>query len=267
MGFVLLGIATLTATGFQAALIGNIAHGVITGLLFFLAGAIKDRAHTGDAGRARRAARDRAPAGRAARLRRDRLARACPAWPASGARRSPWSPPFERGGPLWTTLAVLAAIGGALTAAYFLRLLRRVTHGPPRPSLSTAAPTPAGSSWSPGRRWSCWPSCSGWCRGSWSILGGAVAAARSPRRWAEMIFACCRYLAAGTAVAVLLVDLLVPGRCGAVGAWRSLGAAAHRGRRRRWLPSGEFRTLCAGWPTAPTCSTTGRAWSPSCSPR
>src|SRR5439155_1569673 len=48
MGFVLLGIATLTATGFEAALIGNVAHGIITGLLFFLAGAIKDRAHTGD---------------------------------------------------------------------------------------------------------------------------------------------------------------------------------------------------------------------------
>ncbi|HEV7965433.1 MAG TPA: NADH-quinone oxidoreductase subunit M, partial [Actinoplanes sp.] len=47
MGFVLLGVATLTATGAQAALIGNVAHGVITGLLFFLAGAIKDRAHTG----------------------------------------------------------------------------------------------------------------------------------------------------------------------------------------------------------------------------
>jgi len=36
----------------------------------------------------------------------------------------------ERGGPLWITLAALAAVGGALTAAYFLRLLRRVTHGP-----------------------------------------------------------------------------------------------------------------------------------------
>jgi NADH-quinone oxidoreductase subunit M len=35
----------------------------------------------------------------------------------------------QRGGPLWITLAVVAAIGGALTAAYFLRLLRRVTHG------------------------------------------------------------------------------------------------------------------------------------------
>ena len=59
MGFVLLGVATLTATGIQAALIGNVAHGVITGLLFFLAGAIKDRFAHRRPGRARRAARDR----------------------------------------------------------------------------------------------------------------------------------------------------------------------------------------------------------------
>ncbi len=74
MGFVLLGIATLTATGVQAALIGNIAHGVITGLLFFLAGAIKDRDAHRPPRRAGRAAGDRAPAGRAARFRRHRLA-------------------------------------------------------------------------------------------------------------------------------------------------------------------------------------------------
>ena len=40
--------ATLSAAGIQAALIGNLAHGVITGLLFFLVGAIKERAGTGD---------------------------------------------------------------------------------------------------------------------------------------------------------------------------------------------------------------------------
>ena len=51
MGFVLLGIATLTTTGIQAALIGNIAHGLITGLLFFLVGAVKERAGTGELAR------------------------------------------------------------------------------------------------------------------------------------------------------------------------------------------------------------------------
>lgn len=46
MGFVLLGIATLTPTGVNAALFGSVAHGLITGLLFFVVGALKDRYHT-----------------------------------------------------------------------------------------------------------------------------------------------------------------------------------------------------------------------------
>ena len=48
MGFVLLGIATLTHTGVNGALFANVAHGLITGLLFFLAGALKDRTGTTD---------------------------------------------------------------------------------------------------------------------------------------------------------------------------------------------------------------------------
>ena len=48
MGFVLLGISTLTVTGINGALYANVAHGLITGLLFFLAGAVKDRHHTAD---------------------------------------------------------------------------------------------------------------------------------------------------------------------------------------------------------------------------
>jgi NADH-quinone oxidoreductase subunit M len=48
MGFVMLGIATLTPTGINAALFGNIAHGVITGMLFFIVGSVKERYHTGD---------------------------------------------------------------------------------------------------------------------------------------------------------------------------------------------------------------------------
>lgn len=150
MGFVLLGIATLTATGLQAALIGNVAHGVITGLLFFLAGAIKDRAHTGslaDLG----GLRESAP--RLAGL----LGFAAIASLGLPGLAGFWGEAFavvaaaERGGPLWTTLAVLAAIGGALTAAYFLRLLRRITHGPASPAV-TGLPgitRPEWLAWSP----------------------------------------------------------------------------------------------------------------------
>jgi NADH-quinone oxidoreductase subunit M len=135
MGFVLLGIATLTTTGFQAALIANIAHGVITGLLFFLVGAVKDRAHTGsltDLG----GLRENAPAlsgllGYAA-IASLGLPGLAGFWGEAFAVVAS----FQRGGPLWTVLGVLAAAGAALAAAYFLRMLRLVTHGPASPAVS-----------------------------------------------------------------------------------------------------------------------------------
>ena len=46
MGFVMLGIATLTDFGTNAALFGMVAHGIITGMLFFIAGSVKERYHT-----------------------------------------------------------------------------------------------------------------------------------------------------------------------------------------------------------------------------
>jgi NADH-quinone oxidoreductase subunit M len=151
MGFVLLGIATLTATGIQAALIGNIAHGVITALLFFLAGAVKDRAHTGALGELR-GLRESAP--RLAGL----LGFAAIASLGLPGLAGFWGEAFaviaalDVGGALWTVLGVLAAVGGALTAAYFLRLLRRVTHGRPTPRVAGLTPGLAGAelaAWGP----------------------------------------------------------------------------------------------------------------------
>ena len=46
MGFVMLGIATLTDRGINGAIFGMVAHGLITGMLFFLAGSIHERYHT-----------------------------------------------------------------------------------------------------------------------------------------------------------------------------------------------------------------------------
>ncbi|HEX9969049.1 MAG TPA: NADH-quinone oxidoreductase subunit M, partial [Acidimicrobiales bacterium] len=46
MGFVMLGISTLTHYGINAAIFGMVAHGLITGMLFFLAGSIHERYHT-----------------------------------------------------------------------------------------------------------------------------------------------------------------------------------------------------------------------------
>ncbi|GAA1871075.1 complex I subunit 4 family protein [Asanoa iriomotensis] len=141
MGFVLLGVATLTATGIQAALIGNVAHGIITGLLFFLAGAVKDRFHTGDLA-VLGGLRERSP------WLSGLLAFAAIASLGLPGLAGFWGEAFavvaafERGGAGWVTLGVLAAIGGALTAAYFMRLLGKVTHGAASPAVE-APPLPA----------------------------------------------------------------------------------------------------------------------------
>ncbi|MFO7281236.1 MAG: NADH-quinone oxidoreductase subunit M [Thermoanaerobacterales bacterium] len=46
MGFTMLGISTLTDFGLNAAVMGMVAHGLITGMLFFLTGSVKERWHT-----------------------------------------------------------------------------------------------------------------------------------------------------------------------------------------------------------------------------
>ena len=46
MGFVMLGIATLTTFGINAAIFGMVAHGLITGMLFFVAGSVQHTYHT-----------------------------------------------------------------------------------------------------------------------------------------------------------------------------------------------------------------------------
>jgi NADH-quinone oxidoreductase subunit M len=46
MGFVMLGISTLTSFGINAAIFGMVAHGMIIGMLFFVAGSVQERFHT-----------------------------------------------------------------------------------------------------------------------------------------------------------------------------------------------------------------------------
>src|SRR5947207_20287 len=53
MGFVMLGIATLTSFGIHAAVFGMVAHGLITGMLFFLAGSVQERFGTRELSRLR----------------------------------------------------------------------------------------------------------------------------------------------------------------------------------------------------------------------
>jgi NADH-quinone oxidoreductase subunit M len=133
MGFVLLGIASLTPVGVNAALFGNIAHGLITGLLFFLAGSIKERFGTGSL-----AGIGGGMLGREPRLA-SVLTFACIAslglpglagfWGEMLALVGSYKPDAGLPRETFVTFMVVAALGAVLTAAYFLRLLTKITHG------------------------------------------------------------------------------------------------------------------------------------------
>ncbi|GAA2114704.1 complex I subunit 4 family protein [Actinomadura alba] len=135
MGFVLLGIATLTPVGVNAALFGNIAHGLITGLLFFLAGAIKERYGTGDLDELGGGMLAKAP--RLAAI----LTFACVAslglpglagfWGEMLALLGAYQPGAGLPRETFVTFMVFGGLGAVLTAAYFLRMLAKITHGTP----------------------------------------------------------------------------------------------------------------------------------------
>lgn len=137
MGFVLLGISSMTPTGVNGALFANIAHGLITGLLFFLVGALKDRYGTADldtlAG-----ATGAALYGRAPRLG-GLLAFAAVAslglpglagfWGEMLAMFGAFDPAAGLSRPAYLTFVAIAAFGTLLTAAYLLVVVRRVCMG------------------------------------------------------------------------------------------------------------------------------------------
>jgi NADH-quinone oxidoreductase subunit M len=133
MGFVLLGISTLTPVGINGALYANIAHGLITGLLFFLAGAIKDRHHTADLNLLGGGLYERMP--RLGGL----LAFAAVAslglpglagfWGEMLALLGAFDPAPGLSRPYYLVLMVLAGIGVVLTTTYFVMVVRRVAQG------------------------------------------------------------------------------------------------------------------------------------------
>ncbi len=133
MGFVLLGIASLTPVGINAALFANLAHGVITGLLFFLAGMIKDRYGTADLDALGGGLATKAPAlggllafAAIASLGLPGLAGF---WGEILAMMGAFRPAAALSRPLFLTLMALAGLGTVLAAIYLLGLLRRLNVG------------------------------------------------------------------------------------------------------------------------------------------
>jgi NADH-quinone oxidoreductase subunit M len=156
MGFVLLGIATLTPTGLNAALVGNVAHGLITGLLFFLVGSVKERYGTlsiDELGGLRATTPVLGGLLAFASIASLGLPGLAGFWGELLAMLGSWQPAAGLSRPLFLAYLALAAVGSALTTAYFLRLLQRVTVGRVPPAFRAAALADVGAvelaAWAP----------------------------------------------------------------------------------------------------------------------
>ncbi|MFV0523897.1 MAG: NuoM family protein, partial [Acidimicrobiales bacterium] len=134
MGYVMLGIATLTDFGINAAIFGMVAHGLITGMLFFIAGSVKERYHTLEIKRLGGLLVQAPHMGwllglvTMASLGLPGLAGFWGEFPAILAAYNP-APGLSVG--LFRGYMVVAAIGTVLAAAYLLWLLQRTAFGTP----------------------------------------------------------------------------------------------------------------------------------------
>jgi NADH-quinone oxidoreductase subunit M len=134
MGFVMLGIATLTDIGINAAIIGMVAHGLITGLLFFLAGSMQHRYHTREMARLGGNMKLMPVIGgilgftAMASLGLPGLAGF---WGEFMALLGAFNPLAGLSIAVFRTAMVLGAIGTVLTAGYMLWMLQKVNLGEP----------------------------------------------------------------------------------------------------------------------------------------
>jgi NADH-quinone oxidoreductase subunit M len=132
MGFVMLGISTLTTYGINAAIFGMVAHGLITGMLFFLAGSIQERFHTREldrlGGLLLQAPRMGWILGFCAMASLG-LPGLAGFWGEFPAILSTYSPAVGLNLALFRTFMVIASIGTVLAAGYLLWMLQRVAFG------------------------------------------------------------------------------------------------------------------------------------------
>jgi NADH-quinone oxidoreductase subunit M len=139
MGFVMLGISTLTTLGIDAAIFGMVAHGLITGMLFFLAGSVKERYHTLQISRLSGMLTQMPRLGwilgfcAMASLGLPGLAGF---WGEFPAILSAYSPASGLSLVLFRTLLVIAAVGTVLAASYLLWLYQRTAFGEPTAEFS-----------------------------------------------------------------------------------------------------------------------------------
>ena len=147
MGFVMLGISTLTPMGFNAAIFGMVAHGLITGMLFFVAGSVKDRYHTLEIARLGGMLKQMPRLGwimgfsAMASLGLPGLAGF---WGEFPAILSAYSPAAGLSEVTFRVYMVIAALGTVLAAGYLLWLFQRTAFGEPKAEFAGASHNDSG---------------------------------------------------------------------------------------------------------------------------
>ena len=135
MGFVMLGISTLTDFGMSAAMFGMVAHGLITGMLFFVAGSIKERYHTLEIKRLGGLLTQMPRMGwilGMASMASLGLPGLAGFWGEFPAILSAYNPAEGLNVTVFRVYMVIAALGTVLAAAYLLWLFQRVAFGEPK---------------------------------------------------------------------------------------------------------------------------------------
>ncbi|HAA96221.1 MAG: NADH-quinone oxidoreductase subunit M [SAR202 cluster bacterium] len=126
MGYVLIGIATLDNIGMGGAVLQMFSHGIMTGLMFLLVGAIYHQAHTRDIGVLKGLA-GRMPVNTFFFAIAGLASLGLPGLSGFVAEFMVFTGAFRT----YLPMAVIAVIGAALTAVYILRLLARTFLGEP----------------------------------------------------------------------------------------------------------------------------------------
>jgi len=141
MGFVMLAISTRTSFGYNAAVFGMVAHGLITGMLFFLAGSVQERYHTREMSRLGGLLTQAPRMGwllgfcAMASLGLPGLAGF---WGEFPSLLAAYNPAHGQSDALFRTYMVVAAVGTVLAAGYLLWMLQKVAFGTPKDEFANA---------------------------------------------------------------------------------------------------------------------------------
>ena len=141
MGYVMLGISTLTDFGMNAAVFGMVAHGLITGMLFFVAGSVKERYHTLEIARLGGLLKSAPKMGWIlgfATMASLGLPGLAGFWGEFPAILAAYQPAEAQNQDIFRVYMVVAALGTVLAAGYLLWLYQRTSFGEPTEEFANA---------------------------------------------------------------------------------------------------------------------------------